>query len=56
MEDISGSGLTSTIQKGTFVKSVLANLSQQDSKTRPTTSVNLYAKQQGIKPEEKRKK
>ena len=56
MEDISGSGLTSAIQKGTFVKWMLANSSHQDSKTCPATSVNLYAKQLGGKKREGRKK
>jgi len=55
IEDISGSGLTSAIQKGTFVKWVLANPSDQDSRTCPAASVNLYATQLGGKREKKEK-
>lgn len=55
MEGISGSSLTSAIKKGTFVKWVLANPSHQDSKSRPATSVNWYAKQLGGKKKKEKK-
>lgn len=47
MEDISGRGLTSAVQKGTLVKWVLANSPHGDSKPRPAPSVCPYAKQLG---------